>query len=332
MCPLLSIAMAGALTGPDSALGIDIRDGVLMAVDEHNAANPGCQVQLQPFDTAGDEKQAGVVAGRLLEDAYTVGLVGPAFSGDVTATGEIFDRAGLVATTPSATNPTLSTNGWRTFFRGVASDDVQGPAVANYMKKTLGLRRVCVVDDDTEYGLGLAMRVRETLGPVAASACNIAIKRGDTDFSGPVAQIKAAEPDSVFFSGYYAEAAPFVNELRSSGVTAMFVGGDGVKTPAFVEQAGASSKDAVISCPCSPVPPAFVEKYTAKFGRHPGGYSAEAYDLGTILLSGIDSGAITRPNLLDYVRSYQGNGIAGSYAWTPTGELRDPRIFIYRVE
>ncbi|MDQ1485951.1 MAG: branched-chain amino acid transport system substrate-binding protein, partial [Actinomycetota bacterium] len=50
-CPPVSIAMAGALTGPDAALGINIKNGVQLAIDQHNKANPGCQVQLKPFDT-----------------------------------------------------------------------------------------------------------------------------------------------------------------------------------------------------------------------------------------------------------------------------------------
>ena len=44
-----TIAMAGALNGPDAQLGINIKNGVQLAVDNHNAANPGCQVQLKTF-------------------------------------------------------------------------------------------------------------------------------------------------------------------------------------------------------------------------------------------------------------------------------------------
>ncbi len=40
-CPPVSIAMAGALNGPDAALGINIKNGVQLAIDKHNAANPG---------------------------------------------------------------------------------------------------------------------------------------------------------------------------------------------------------------------------------------------------------------------------------------------------
>ena len=139
-CPPVSIAMAGALNGPDAALGINIKNGVQLAIDKHNAANPGCQVQLKPFDTEGDPQKATAIAPQIVDDQYTIGLVGPAFSGETKATGGVFDQAGLVATTASATNPTLSENGWKTFFRGLANDAVQGPSVANYMKNALGLQ------------------------------------------------------------------------------------------------------------------------------------------------------------------------------------------------
>ncbi|KUI40362.1 branched-chain amino acid ABC transporter substrate-binding protein [Mycobacterium sp. GA-2829] len=331
-CPPLSIAMAGALNGPDAALGINIKNGIQLAVDKHNAANPGCQVQLKTFDTEGDPQKASAIAPQIVDDQYTIGLVGPAFSGETNATGDVFNQAGLVAATASATNVTLSEKGWRTFFRGLANDGVQGPSVANYLKNTLGHQKVCVIDDSTDYGLGLAQAVRETLGPVADPGCNISVKKGDKDFSAAVTQIKGVSPQSVFFSGYYAEAAPLVQQLKDGGVEATFVSADGTKDPEFVKQAGGASKDALLSCPCGPATGGFAEEYTQKFGQEPGTYSTEGYDLGTILLKGIDSGAITRQALLDYVRNYDGQGVARKYQWTPEGELTTTLIWMYKVQ
>ncbi|MGB5111779.1 MAG: branched-chain amino acid ABC transporter substrate-binding protein [Mycobacterium sp.] len=331
-CPPVSIAMAGALNGPDAALGINIKNGVQLAIDQHNAANPGCQVQLKPFDTEGEPQKASNIAPRIVEDQYTIGLVGPAFSGETKATGGVFDQAGLVSTTASATNVTLSENGWKTFFRGLANDGVQGPSVANYLKNTLGHKKICVVDDSTDYGLGLATAVRDTLGPVADAACNISVKKGDKDFSAAVTQIKGAAPDSVFFSGYYAEAAPLVQQLKDGGFEGTFVSADGSKDNEFVKQAGESSAGALLACPCGPATGTFAEEYTAKFNTEPGTYSTEGYDLGTILLKGIDSGAITRPALLEFVRNYKGQGVAREYQWTPEGELTSTLIWIYEVK
>jgi branched-chain amino acid transport system substrate-binding protein len=331
-CPPVSIAMAGALTGPDAALGINIKNGVQLAIDKHNAANPGCQVQLKPFDTEGDPQKATAIAPQIVDDQYTIGLVGPAFSGETKATGTVFDQAGLASVTASATNVTLSENGWKTFFRGLANDGVQGPSVANYLKNTLSYKKICVVDDSTDYGLGLATAVRETLGPVADSSCNISVKKGDKDFSAAVTQVKGANPDAVFYSGYYSEAAPFVQQLKDGGVTATFASADGTKDPEFVKQAGEASKDAILACPCGPATGSFVDEYTKKFGVEPSTYSTEGYDLGTILLKGIDAGKITRPDLLEFVRTYEGQGVARKYQWTDKGELTSTLIWIYKVQ
>lgn len=331
-CAPVAIAMAGALNGPDAALGINIKNGIQMALDKHNAANPGCQIDLKTFDTEGDPQKATAIAPQIVDDASIVGLVGPAFSGETKATGGVFNQAGLVAATASATNVTLSQQGWKTFFRGLANDGVQGPSVANYMKTTLGDKKVCVVDDSTDYGTGLAAAVRETLGSVSDAACSISVKKGDKDFSAAVTQVKGASPDSVFYSGYYSEAAPFVQQLRDAGFTGRFVSADGTKDPEFVKQAGEASKDAVLSCPCGPASKAFSDEYTKKFSQGPGTYSTEGYDLGTIMAKGIDSGAVTREALLDYVRKYDGQGVARKYQWTDTGELTTTLIWIYKVQ
>src|SRR5690349_19940883 len=128
-CPPVSIAMAGALNGPDAVLGINTKNGVQLAVDKHNAANPSCQVQLKTFDTEGDPQKATAIAPRIFDDQSTFGLVGPGVSGETKATGGVFDQAGMVAATVSDTNVTLSEQGWKTFFRGLANDGVQGPSV-----------------------------------------------------------------------------------------------------------------------------------------------------------------------------------------------------------
>ncbi|MFM9033699.1 MAG: branched-chain amino acid ABC transporter substrate-binding protein, partial [Mycobacterium sp.] len=266
------------------------------------------------------------------DDPAIFGLIAPAFSGETKATAVVTHQAALAAATASATNVTLSEQGWKTFLRGLANDGVQGPSVANYIRNPLGDAKVCVVDDSTDYGSGLAKAVRDTLGPVADAACNISVKKGDKDFSAAVTQVKGASPDTVFYSGYYAEAAPFVQQLRDAGFSGKFASADGTKDPEFVKQAGSSSKDAILSCPCGPASAAFADEYTKKIGQAPGTYSTEGYDLGTILAKGIDSGAVTREALLDFAKKYAGQGVARKYQWGDTGELTTTLIWIYKVQ
>ena len=171
---------------------------------------------------------------------------------------------------------------------------MQGPAVANYLKNTLGSKKVCVVEDSTDYGLGLAKVVRDTLGPVADGSCNISVKKGDKDFSAAVNQVKGASPDAVFYGGYYAEAAPFVQQLRDGGVTATFVSARRHQGPEFVKQAG--ERPRTRSCPAHAARHRSLRRRSTRrsSARTPGMYSTEGYDLATIMLKGIDSGRSPR--------------------------------------
>lgn len=330
--PGTAIAMAGALTGPDAALGINIVNGAKLAITKHNEANPGCQIELKQFDTEGDPQKATQVIPQVINDRSIVGLVGPAFSGETKATGQILSDAGLPTLTSSATNATLTKNGWTSFFRGLANDDVQGPSVAKYLVNTAGYDKVCVVQDNTDYGVGLGTSVTEGLGAAADPACAASVKKGDKDFSATVTKIAAAKPDAVFFAGYYAEGAPLAQQLKSGGVDAVFVGPDGVNDPQFLSQAGSAATGAVLTCPCGPGPEQFAKDYQELNGQAPGVYSVEAYDLATIMAKGIDSGKVTRPDLLEFVRAYDAPGLARQYKWSPDGELANAQIWIYEVK
>lgn len=330
-CEGVSIAMAGALTGANAALGQNILNGAKLAVDKHNENNPNCQVEIVQFDTEGDPQKATQVAPNIVSDQSVIALLGPAFSGETKATGAIFNQAGLPFLTASATNPTLTENGWTTFFRGLGNDNSQGAVVAKYLTGTLDAKKVCVVQDDSDYGVGLAKVVTENLGPAADAACSASVKTGQKDFAATVSQIKAEEPDAIWYSGYYAEAAPFVTQLREGGVTALFASGDGTNDPEFVKQAGESAKDAILTCPCIPAPDALAEAYEASSGQAPGVYSVEGYDLATIMLTAIDSGVKDRAGMLEFVRNYDGQGVGKRYQWNPQGELSNALVQIYEV-
>ena len=241
-----------------------------MAVDEFNKANAGCQITVKQFDTEGDPQKATQAAPQIVGDASVIALLGPAFSGETKATGAIFNQAGLISVTASATNPGLTTNGWTNFFRGLGNDNSQGGAVANYMTGQLGYKKVCVAQDDSDYGVGLAEVVIQTLGAAADGNCSIKVKTGDKDFSAGVQIIKGESPDAIYYAGYFPEAAPFKQQLTDAGVTATFVSGDGTNSPDFVTQAGASSKGALLTCPCGPAPAEFATAYQAFAGIAPG--------------------------------------------------------------
>jgi branched-chain amino acid transport system substrate-binding protein len=334
-CPSgLSIAYIGALTGGNAALGIAISNAAKLAVDQHNKANSGCQVGFKKFDSQGDPSVAPGVSTQAINESDIIGVVGLPFSGESKAVGAAFNSAGLVTVSPSATNPALSTNGWKTFHRVLGNDASQGPAAAKFITDTLKAKKVCVIEDDSDYGKGLSASIQKALG--SAVTCTDDVKTGQKDFSATVNKVVAASPDALFYSGYYAEGGPFAQQLHNAGYKGKFVAPDGVKDPQFIQLAGqAAAQGAYFTCPCVPADASatFASQYQAAYGTPPQTYSAESYDAATILLSGIDKGNTTRAKELDWVNGYNADGITKHIQFSPTGELAgQPAIWSYVVQ
>ncbi|GAB3466330.1 branched-chain amino acid ABC transporter substrate-binding protein [Kineococcus endophyticus] len=339
-CPEgISIGFFGALTGPDANLGVNINNGVKLAVDQHNAKSGACQVTLTPYDSQGDQNQAQGLAQKAAGNTKLVGIVGPAFSGESKVADKVFadPEVNLVHITPSATNPSLAENGWKTFFRVLGNDATQGPAAAKFITGTLGKQKVYVVDDSSEYGKGLADIVRKDLG--AADVKDNTVQKGQTDFSAVVADIRSSGADAVFFGGYYAEAGLLLKQMRDAGLSSdqvAFISDDGAKDDGLITAAGADAANgAYVTCPCLPPDKAegtFVEDYTKAVGSAPATYSAEGYDAATILLNGISEGKTTRADLLSYVASYDKPGVTKQLKFDDKGEPSSVSVWAYKVD
>jgi branched-chain amino acid transport system substrate-binding protein len=328
----LTLGYIGAETGPNAQLGINIYNGIQLAIDQHNKSNKDCQVQFTKFDTEGSPDKATGPVTQAVNTPAIVGVIGLPFSGESKATGNIFEQKGLVHITPSATNPSLTENGWTTFFRGLGNDSQQGPAAGDFVKTKLKASKVYLVQDDSEYGIGLGEATGAALG--GAQVGSDKVITGQKDFSAVISKIINSKADAVYYAGYYAEAAPFDQQLVSKGFKGTFVGPDGVKDDQFIKQAGSASSNAYFTCPCIPgeLIPTFEKDYKAAFNADPGTYSIEGYDAATVLLTGIDKGKVSRPDLLSFVKSYDADGLSKHYKWNDKGELAKPAVYGYKVD
>src|SRR5215210_1330961 len=133
-CSGIKLGYLGATSGENGALGQNMVDGAKIALDEWNAANPDCEMEMKVFDSQGVPQQATPLADQIVQDRSIVAVLGPGFSGETKATMPKFEEAGLVTISPSATNAQLQTNGWKTFHRVLANDDKQGPAITKLIQ------------------------------------------------------------------------------------------------------------------------------------------------------------------------------------------------------
>jgi len=198
-----TLGFMGAQTGPNAQLGINISNGAELAIQQHNAKSGVTQVKLIKYDTQGDPTQATNQAKKAVSDKV-VGVIGPSFSGESKTADPILEEAGIPNVSPSATAVSLAANGWKFWHRVLANDDVQGPGDADFLSKTVGAKNVAVIDDQSEYGKGLADAVRKQLGTDGVKvAVNDSINPDASSFSSTVNKVKPANVDAVFFGGYY---------------------------------------------------------------------------------------------------------------------------------
>ena len=327
----VAIAFLGPQTGDYANLGINIVNGAKVAMDEFEADNPDCTVELKEFDSQGDPEKATPLADQITGDDSIVGVVGPTFSGETDATGQTFADAGLVTVSASATNPDLAGNGWDTFHRLLGNDATQAPAAAKFITENLSAEKVFVVDDASEYGKGLGDGIRSDLGDLVVE--NDTVQQKQTDFGPTVTKVKASGADTIFFSGYYTEAGLLVKQLRAGGWEGNFVSGDGSNDPGFIENAGAEAAEgSYLTCPCAPSTGEFLASYKELNGQDPGTYSAEGYDAANVLLQGIAAGNTDREKLLEFVNNYDEPGLTKQVTFDETGEVAEVVIYAYIVK
>jgi branched-chain amino acid transport system substrate-binding protein len=337
----VKLGFMGDLTGPNKALGINIRNGAQLAIEQYNATSPATTIELVEYDSQGDPKQATALAPKALDDGI-VGLVGPAFSGETADTGATWEEAGVPFVSASATRVALADNGWTTFHRVLADDGFQGPGVANFIVKGLSAAKVAVIDDASEYGKGLA---DELAAAVTSSGAEVAVRESVAavgteipNYSSVTSAIKEAEVDAVFYGGYYAQSGAFAKQLKDGGVTAAFVSGDGSLDQAFVDGAGAAADGSFLSCTCALINDAatgaaatFFTDYTAKFSVDPGTYSPEGFDAATIFINGIKEGKTTTADLLPYVSAANFAGVSKQIEFEANGNIKGGTVLMYKV-
>jgi len=340
---VVKIGLAAPITGPQAHIGIDIRNGTQLAVDDINAAGltiDGKKIKLELVaeDDEANPTKATTVAQKLV-DSKIVAVVGHFNSGASIPASKIYSDAGIPQISPSSTNPKYTQQGFKTTFRVVANDDQQGPVGAKFALEKLKPKTIAVIDDSTAYGQGLA----DTFEAAAkAGGAKIVTREHttdkDTDFKAILTKIKGRKPELVFFGGIDPQAGPMVKQMAELGIKAKFMGGDGIQTPNFIKIAGNAAEGAMASMPGLPkdqMPGGvkFLAKFKAKFNAEVELFAPMGYDAVFVFVEAMKRANSTDPaKFLPEVGKTDYKGVIGPIAFDDKGDLKNGPITIYVVK
>jgi branched-chain amino acid transport system substrate-binding protein len=357
--PTFTIAYEGPLSGGNAQLGLNMKFSVELAINKANAGTS--QFGKLPFKLkflASDDQGSGTVspsvATSLVGNTSVIAVVGPAFSGATKAAEPTFSAANLATVSPSATDPSLATQGWKNFFRVVADDNAQGPADAQYMVNTLHIKSVYVVNDASAYAVGLTtafateaskLSIKVTSEQVPGTTQCSAGTGSVTEYPAAATKIVSSGAGALYYGGYYCDFADFAKALRLAGFKGQLFSDDGSLDPHYVAGAGKTvAAGTLISCPCQTLTSTgsdatFSSEFKSLAGFAVGTYSAEAYDATNTIISvmknlAASGGAskITRAAVVQGLSSVTFIGLTKTIHFKSNGDIAGTAEYVYKVE
>jgi len=359
--PTYTIAFQGILSGGSSALGINERNGVKLAVTDWNKVKTHkFHVKLISGDDQGDPTVAPSIATQISSNPKVIAVVGPSYSGATVASLPIYGPAKMAVVSPSATRVSLtlpdptatppvtkSTNAQygNVFFRVVANDGVQGPADGNYLAKTLKKKNIFVVNDASSYGAGLASQVAAQAtadGATVTTATLPSTTACGNGGTGTNDQITVpAGTTAVFYGGYYCDFAKMTDVVRTAGYTGTLMSGDGSEDPHYMSDLSNlnDGKGTLLTCACAQVSntnaagKAFNTQYQKTFKTQPGAYSPESYDAANMILTAMTKvKKVTRASVLAELHKLTYKGLTKVIKFNAAGDVSSNNVYVYAVQ
>ncbi len=341
--PVMKIGLVAPLTGDQASVGQDLLHGAQLAVDQANARGPlipGYRFELVALDDQHSPIQAVSAAKKLVTDPDVVAVVGHLNSSCTLSASAIYYQGRLLQIAPVASNPQLSRQGFDTFYRTCATDDLQGPAAAEFAVRDLGAKRIIILDDMTTYGRGLSQEFERKVRALGAEVLgHEGITQGEKDYMALLTKVKALNPDLIYFAGVYPEGALLLKQRVALGMHGDFMGGDGLFDPTLIRLATPQAAEGVylttIGADIHHVPAAqtFLKAYEERYGSI-GAYAAYAYEATNIAIEAIrQAGSKDRRAVLQAMRRLKDYpGVFGTQNFDQQGDSLIRHVGMYTVK
>lgn len=345
---IVKIGHVAPISGAISHLGKDNENGARMAVEDLNAKGTlinGKKVKfvLIAEDDGADPKQATAAAQKLV-DAKVNAVVGHLTSGTSIPAAKIYNDAGIPQIAPSVTAIGYTAMGYKSTFRIVANDAQLGGALGRYAVDTLKARTIAVIDDRTAFGQGLADQFIKGVNATKGSKVDVKMVSRQftndkaTDFNAILTAIKSSKPDVIFFGGMDAVAGPMLRQIKSLGINAKFIGGDGICSEKLAELAGDTLVKGQVICAVAggivetekKLLADFNTAYKKRFATVVQIYAPYGYDAVMTIADAMQQAKSADPAVyLPYLQKIHHKGVTGMIAFDAKGDIKDGALTLF---
>jgi branched-chain amino acid transport system substrate-binding protein len=341
---VVKIGHVAPISGAIAHLGKDNENGARMAIDELNAkgvkiGGKAVKLELVAEDDAADPKQ-GTAAAQKLVDSKVSGVIGHLNSGTSIPASKIYSDAGIPQISPSATNPKFTRSGYKTTFRVVADDVHLGGTLGRYAVNTVKGKSIAVIDDRTAYGQGVAEEFEKAVKAAGGKLVGHEFTTDKaSDFMSILTTLKAKKPDVVFFGGMDAVAGPMIRQMKSLGINAKFMGGDGICTSELAKLAGDAMADGQVICAEAGGVEGqqkkgmedFTARYKARFNADVQVYAPYVYDAVNVMVDAMVKANSSDPaKYLPVLAKTNGyKGVTGNITFDEKGDIKNGALTLY---
>jgi branched-chain amino acid transport system substrate-binding protein len=333
----------GSMTGPQATFGQSTHNGIMIAMDEINAAGGvlgGRKITVRTEDDQSKQEEAASVVTKLISQNNVVAVLGEVASSASIAAAPICQANKVPMISPSSTNPEVTKKG-DYIFRMCFLDDYQGGQLAVFAAQRLKVKRVSVlVDVKSDYSTGLAKFFEDkfkSLGGTIVGRASYA--NGDADFKSQLTAVKAQNPDLLFVPGYYTDIGQIASQARDLGITQPLLGGDGWESPKLIEIGGKALEGCFFSTHYSPTETSplvrnFVQKYQERHGQTPDALAALGYDAAKLLADAMQRAGTTEgPKVREALAATKGfEAVTGTINMGPGRDPVGKKIVIVEIK
>jgi branched-chain amino acid transport system substrate-binding protein len=344
----IKIATQSPLSGGQSAIGVDIKNGAELGLEQLKGPleEMGFKLELSPYDDQANPDNGVANAKRIVADPEVLCVVGHYNSGVQIPSSEEYHSAGLANVSPANTNPKVTDRNYLEVSRIVGRDDVQGVVGAQFANSK-GMKTAYVIHDKTAYGQGIAEFFKREAENLGMQVVGFEGTEEKANFDAILAPVVAANPDIVYFGGIFDQAAVLFKQAREKGIMGMFLSDDGFDSPESINIGGAGLLDGggtfytTVAGPAKLYPGTakYQEDFKAKYGSDPKPFSAQGYDSMGLCLKAIENAAKannnqlpTRAAVAEAVRALTDYpGITGTINFNSKGDLTVAKYFVIQV-